>query len=180
MPSRTRRLITADEYQRMGTVGIFHEDDRVELLDGEIYEMPPIGDSHIGTVIFLTNYFGRRLEERALVSTQNPIRLSEFSEPQPDLTLLFFRTDFYGTAKARPEDVFLLIEVAQFSLDYDRQTKLPRYAAAGIVETWIVNLIDRCIEVYRDPTADGYATRLVYRRGDTLAPFALPDLTIRV
>jgi Uma2 family endonuclease len=176
----TRRKLTADEYVRMGEAGILHEDERVELIDGEILEMPPIGDDHIGRVISLEYRFGQRLAGRAFVSTQNPIRLSDYSEPQPDIVLLRPRPDFYGTGKARPEDIFLLVEVAQSSLDYDRAGKLPRYAAAGIAEVWIVNLVDRCIEVYRDPTADGYATQLVYRRGDTLAPAAFPDITIRV
>jgi Uma2 family endonuclease len=176
----TRRKLTADEYDRMGEAGILHEDERVELIDGEILEMPPISDDHIGGVHSLTAIFGRRLGDRAIVSVQNPFRLSDYSEPQPDLLLLRPRDDYYRSGKARPEDIFLLVEVARTSLDYDRDTKLPRYAAAGIVEAWIVNLVDRCIEVYRDPTAAGYATRIVCRRGDTLAPAAFPDLTIHV
>jgi Uma2 family endonuclease len=175
-----KRKLTADEYDRMGEAGILQEDERVELIDGEILEMPPIGDDHIGGVISLEVIFGGRLAGRAFVSTQNPFRLSDYSEPQPDIALLRPRDDYYRTGKARPQDIFLLVEVARTSLDYDRDTKLPRYAAAGIVETWIVNLVDRCIEVYRDPTAAGYATRIVRRRGDTLAPAAFPDLTIRV
>jgi Uma2 family endonuclease len=176
----TKRKLTADEYERMGECGILHEDERVELIDGEIVEMPPIGDDHIGRVISLEYWFGQRLAGRAFVSTQNPIRLSDYSEPQPDMVLLRPREDFYGTSKARPEDIVLLVEVAQSSLEYDWLVKLPRYAAAGIVEVWLVNLIDRCIEVYRDPGADGYATQTVHRRGDTLAPAAFPDLIIRV
>jgi Uma2 family endonuclease len=172
--------LTTDEFERMGEVGIFHEDDRVELLDGELYEMTPIGDDHIGTVNDATFLFIRRLGERAIVSPQNPIRLSDRSEPQPDLTILRPREDRYRRAKARPEDVLLIIEVARSSLDYDRQMKLPRYAAAGIVEVWIVNLVDERIEAYRDPAGGVYRTMTIHLRGESLAPAALPDLAIRV
>jgi len=172
--------LSADEYERMGEVGIFHEDDRVELLDGELYEMPPIGDDHIGTVNDVNFLFVSRLGGRAVVSPQSPIRLSDNSESQPDLTVLRPREDRYRRGKARPEDVLLVIEVARSSLDYDRLTKLPRYAAAGIVEVWIVNLVDEQVEVYRDPAGDIYKTRTIHVRGDTIAPATLSDLTIRV
>ena len=176
----TKRKLTVHEYQRMGEVGILGCEERVELLDGELYAMPPIGDGHIGRVNRLTYFFSRRVGERALVSVQNPIRLSEYSEPEPDVVLLRPRPDFYGTAKARPEDVLLLVEVAETSLDYDRLTKLPRYAAAGIPEVWIVNLVDRRIEVYRDPAGDRYATAFVPAAGDTLTLVALPEVALRV
>jgi Uma2 family endonuclease len=142
--------------------------------------MPPIGDDHVGGTISLTYFFSERLAGRAFVSVQNPFRLSDFSEPQPDIVLLRPRSDFYRTGKPRPEDILLLVEVAHSSLEYDRQTKIPLYAAAGIIEVWIVNLVDQQIEVYRDPQADGYATRRVHTRGEPVAPTALPDVTIRV
>ena len=175
-----RRKLTVDEYQRMGESGIFHEDERVELLDGELYEMTPLGDDHIGGVISLDFPLNQRLAGRALVSVQNPIRLSKFSEPEPDVVVLRFRPDFYRSGKARPEDIFLLIEVAESSLDYDRTTKLPRYAAAGVREVWIANLVDEQLEGYRDPAGDRYATSSIHRRGDTLAPLAFPDLVLSV
>src|SRR5579884_648740 len=175
-----KRKLTADEYQRMGEAGIFHEDERVELIDGELYEMTPVGDGHIGGVNSLNFFLSQRLGGRAIVSVQNPIRLSDYSEPQPDIAVLRLRADFYRTGKARPEDVLLLIEVAESSLAYDRLTKLPRYAAAGIGEVWIVNLAEQRVEVYRDPRPDTYATRILYARGDTLTPAALPELSIRV
>ena len=178
MYAPSKRKLTADEYQRMGEAGILGPDERVELLDGELYEMPPIGDGHIGKVNRGNFIFNQRLAGRAIVSVQNPIRLSPFSEPEPDIAILRLRPDFYETSKARPEDVLLLIEIADSSLDYDRRDKLPRYAVAGIIEVWIVNLIDRCIEVCRDPRPDGYAMRIVYARGDTLTPIAMPDLNI--
>ncbi len=175
-----KRRLTVDEYHRMGDAGIFLQDERVELLDGELYEMCPIGDGHIGKVNRANFLFGQRLGGRAVVSVQNPIRLSDYAEPEPDIALLRPRADFYETGKARPEDVLLLVEIADTSLNYDRLTKLPRYAAAGIVEVWIVNLLDEQIEVYRDPAAGGYATHTIHVRGDALTPVALPDIAIGV
>ena len=164
----------------MGQCGILHEDDRVELLDGELYEMPPIGDGHIGTVNRLNILFTRRLGDRAVVSPQNAIRLTDFSEPQPDFALLRPRADFYESAKAGPGDVFFLVEVADSSLQYDRLTKLPRYAEAGVPEVWIVNLPERRIEVYRAPAGREYTDRRVYARGEAISPLAFPDISIRV
>lgn len=175
-----KRKLTVDEYHRMGEVGIFHEDDRVELLDGELYEMTPIGDGHIGDVNSLNFLFSQRLGGRVIVSVQNPIRLSDYSEPEPDVVLLRPRPDFYRTGKAGPADVLLLVEVADSSLEYDRQSKLPRYAAAGIVEVWIVDVAGGVVEVYREPAGDEYAVRSVHRRGARLSPVALPDVAITV
>jgi Uma2 family endonuclease len=172
--------LSVDDYHRMGEAGIFHEDDRVELLDGDLYQMTPIGDDHIGSVNAVNYLFVRQLGDRAIVSPQNPIRLTDYSEPQPDIALLRPRSDFYGRAKAVPDDVLLLIEIARTSLDYDRLTKLPRYAAAGIVELWIVNLVDDRVEVYRGPGQDGYATCTIHYRGDVIMPASFPDVTIRV
>ena len=176
----THWKLTADEFERMGEVGIFDEDDRVELLDGELYEMTPIGDDHIGAVNDANSLFVRRLGDHAIVSPQNPIRLSDNSEPQPDLTILRPREDRYRRAKAGPEDALLVIEVARSSLEYDRLVKLPRYAAAGIVEVWIVNLVDDRIEAYRQPVGGVYRTITIHMRGESLAPAALPDLTVHV
>lgn len=176
----TKRKLTADEYQRMGEIGLFHEDEHVELLDGEIYEMVPVGDDRIGTVNWVNFHFGRLVGDRALMSVQNPIRISDFSEPQPDIAVLRPRADFYRGGKARAEDILLLIEVARSSLDYDRLTKLPRYAAAGIREVWIVNLVDSQVEVYREPAGDRYTVTGVHGRGEALAPSALPDVAVQV
>ena len=176
----TKRKLTVHEYLRMGEAAILGCEERVELLDGELYAMPPIGDGHVGGVNRLTYFFSRRVGDRALVSVQNPVRLSEHSEPEPDLVLLRPRPDFYGTAKARPEDVLLLVEVAETSLDYDRLTKLPRYAAAGIPEVWIVNLLARHVEVYREPAGERYLAVTVRTPGESLTPAALPEVAIRV
>jgi Uma2 family endonuclease len=174
-----RWKLTVDQYQRMGETGILGPEDRVELLDGELFAMPPIGDGHEGKTIRLNRLFARLLGDRVLISVQNPVRLNDYSEPQPDLVLLRPRPDFYETAKPRPPDVLLAVEVADSSLAYDR-TKVARYAAAGIAEAWIVNLRDRLVEVFRAPAPAGYRERAEYRAGDRIALVALPDVTIEV
>lgn len=180
MVQAPRRKLTADEYQRMGEAGIFGEDERVELLDGELYAMPPIGDDHVGRIISLDYFLNRRVGERAFVSIQNPIRLSDYSEPEPDVALLRPRDDFYGGGRIQPQDILLLIEVARSSLDFDRLEKLPRYAAAGIIEVWIANLVARRIEVYREPRGDCYAFTQILGPGEFVSPVTLPDVVLGV
>ena len=175
-----KRKLTVEDYHRMGEAGIFGRDERVELLDGELYTMAPIGEDHNAGVLSLSYFLNRRVGERVIVSVQGPLRLSAVSEPEPDIVLLRFRDDFYRGGHPRPEDVLLLVEVAHSSLGHDRLTKLPLYAAAGIPEVWIANLVDRQVEVYRDPTPEGYATISVHVPGDSLTPRALPDVSIRV
>jgi Uma2 family endonuclease len=172
--------LSIDDYYRMAETGILREDDRVELLDGELYEMTPIGDDHAGTTNYLNEVLSRRRDVRFTVAVQNPIRLSDYSEPEPDITLLRPHDTYYRDRKPRPDDVLLLIEIADTSIDYDQTTKLPRYAAAGIVEVWIVNLGDDRVEVYRDPVGDRYVTQKVIVRGDSVSPQALPDLVLSV
>ena len=135
MPLTTRRF-TVDEYYRMGRAGVFHEDDRVELLDGLIVDMSHIGPGHAGCVTALTGLLLPILAGRALVSVQNPVRLGEHSEPQPDVSLLVPRAEAYRTAHPQPEDVLLLIEVADSSLEHDRDVKVPLYAASGWRKFW--------------------------------------------
>src|SRR6184192_4545534 len=142
MPFTARRF-SVDEYDRMGRAGVFHEDDRMELLDGQIVEMSPIGPGHAGCVRALTSLLTRLVAGRALVSVQNPVRLGEHSEPQPDVALLVPRADAYRTAHPQPKDVLLVIEVADASLEHDRDVKVPLYAAAGVPEVWLVNLRGR-------------------------------------
>lgn len=173
----TRRKFTVDEYERMGQAGILGEDDRVELIEGEIVEMTPIGDRHAGTVRRLINMLSARAGGTALVDAQNPLRLGEHSEPQPDIALLAPRADFY-TAHPTPADVLLLIEVAETSAEPDRRVKVPLYARGGVPEVWLVDLDGETVTVYRDPAPDGYRTERTVHRGETLAPAALPDLRV--
>ncbi|WP_447974948.1 Uma2 family endonuclease [Nitrospira sp. Kam-Ns4a] len=176
----SRRLFTVEEYYRMAQAGILSEDDRVELLDGEIVEMSPIGSRHASCVDRLMRWFDRRVGDRAIVRVQNPIRLGEHSELQPDLALLKPRPDFYAEAHPCPADVLLLIEVAETSADIDREVKLPLYARSGVVEVWLVDLSTEQVEIYRTPAPHGYQECRTLRRGDQLAPQALPDLACSV
>jgi Uma2 family endonuclease len=163
-----RYRFTTDEYERMITAGILTEDDRVELNRGEAIEEMSVGDPHIACILRLTRKFPRILDDSVFVSVQNAIKLVD-SEPLPDVGLLRYRDDYYATRKARPSDILLLIEVADSSLQNDREVKIPLYAESGIVEYWIVNLIDDCIEVYRSPQPDGtYAEKRVLRRGERI------------
>src|SRR5215213_9412762 len=143
-----RRSFTVAEYERMGQFGIFSEDDRVELVRGEIIEMSPIGERHAASVNVLDEIVRERLKRTVTVSVQNPIQLDDYSEPQPDIAVLKRRDDFYRHAHPRPEDVLVVIEVSDSTLDLDRTVKLPLYAAAGIPEAWVVNLPEERIEVY--------------------------------
>src|ERR1041385_6273192 len=179
MPLTARRF-TVDQYDRMGRAGVFHEDDRVELLDGLIIEMSPIGPGHAGCVMALTGLLTPLDAGRALVSVQNPVRLGGHSEPQPDVALLALRADAYRRAHAQPEDVLLVIEVADASLEHDREIKVPLYAAAGVPEVWLVNLTDDAVTLYRDPVGGRYATVRTAGRGETVTSLRLPGVTLRV
>jgi len=154
--ARLHRLMV-DDYHRMGETGILGPELRTELIEGEIVEMTPIGPSHGGTVNLLAKRLTTRVGDAALVSIQNPVVLDDHSEPQPDLALLRPRADFYRDAHPRPRDVLLVIEVADSTLRYDRDVKLPLYARAGIPEVWLVDLRGRELVIYRRPGATGYA-----------------------
>lgn len=157
-----------DYYYKLMEAGLLPEDSSTEIIEGELIEKMPIGKLHAGTVGKLTMIFAARLAENAIVWVQNPVRLNRRSEPQPDITLLRPRTDFYTQNHPTPEEVLLLIEVSDTTLDYDRETKIPLYAAAGIVEAWLVNLAENTIEVYTEPLGDVYQNVRVYQRGERI------------
>jgi len=175
-----RRLFTVADYHKMAEAGILGEDDRVELLNGEIVAMSPIGSRHAACVDRLTQYLVVRVAGRAIVRVQNPIRLGEHSEPQPDVALLKPRPDFYAEAHPGPEDVLLVVEVAETSAAVDREVKVPLYARFGVPEVWLADLAGEQIEVFRQPSAQGYRELRVLRRGDSLAPILLADLLLPV
>lgn len=174
----TRRLFTVSDYYRMGDAGVFGPDERVELLEGEILRMNPIGPRHANCVDRLNHLFVSLLGDRAQVRIQNPVRLSEVSEVQPDVALV--RRDRDEAAHPGPSDVFLLVEVADSSVAFDRQVKLPRYARAGIPEVWIVDLTAAAVEVHREPRITGYATSTQLGAGGSIGPAAFPDVGIEV
>jgi Uma2 family endonuclease len=171
---------TRAEYHKMVEAGILHEDSPVELIEGEILEMSPIGRRHRSCVDRVAAQFFDGLRGRAIVRVQSSVVLGEGAEPEPDVALLRPRADYYGDEDETPEDVFLIVEVADTSEAYDRLTKAPMYARYGIPELWIVNLNRDQIVAYRDPKATGYATTQVYRRGESITPLAFPDLSIPV
>ena len=177
--TRSTRRFTVAEYYRMAEVGILQPDERVELIKGEIIVMPPIGDRHAMEVRQATRVFYRIAGGTVIISVQNPVHLGEHFQPQPDVALLRFREDNYP-AHPTPADILLVIEVSDTSLNYDRNVKVPLYAGAGIVETWLVNLESDYIEVYRQPSPEGYQQSVIFRRGDKIAPVSRPDLELNV
>ncbi len=173
-----KHWITADEYERMGEAGIFRPDSQLELLEGEIYEMSPIGSSHAACVNALSLLLNQLFGGVLLVSTQNPIRLDDYSEPQPDLALLRWRDDFYRRAHPTPNDVLLVIEVADTTIDSDRRIKLALYAKAGIKEVWLVNLPGEQIEIYAEPSGGGYQITKQIKRGEKAQAHSIPKLVV--
>lgn len=175
-----KRPITADEYERMGEAGIFGGDARLELIEGEIYQMSPIGSLHAGCVAALTFILSKLAQGNFIVQVQNPIRLNDFSEPQPDIALLRWRDDFYRRAHPRPDDVLLIIEVADTTVETDRAVKLPLYARAGINEVWLVNLPAERIELYAAPAGGAYQAARYFQRGEEVQAQTIPNLVISV
>lgn len=171
---------TVEEYHRMAAAGVFGEDDRVELLEGEIVETTPIGSRHAASVNQLTELFGDRLRRRVVVSVQNPVRLGTHSEPQPDVALLRLRPDRYAGRHPGPEDVLLLVEVADTTRRWDREHKVPLYAGAGVGEVWLVDVGAEELEVFRGAEGGGYREVTLARPGETVAPDALPDVVLDV
>jgi len=175
-----RHLFTVDEYHKMGEAGIFGEDDRVELIEGEIVEMSPIGSPHAARVKRLNRLLVRRLGTRAIVQVQDPVVLSQTSEPQPDLAVLKPRADFYAARHPTPADTLLITEVADSSRAFDRNVKAPLYARAGIAELWVVDVIDELVEVYRRPLRGTYREVTTFRRGQRVTIAAFAPMSFRV
>lgn len=178
--SPVKRLFTTAEYYTMLQAGILTEDDRVELIEGEILQMTPIGSRHAGCVKDLIRIFSQGLGSRALLGIQDPVHLSDFSEPQPDLAVLRPRDDRYRRSHPTPGDVFLLVEVADSSTGHDRSLKVPLYGRCGVPETWLLDLPGGVLDIHREPTPDGYRTRHRLRPGDQVSPQAFPDLVLDV
>lgn len=164
-----RYRFSRKDYHQLAQVGLLTEDTPVELINGEIIEMSPINSLHAGTVKRLLRFFSNVLNEQYLIGAQDPVNLGEYSEPEPDLSILKYREDTYTQSHPAAEDILLLIEVADSSLEKDRSVKLPLYAKAGIPETWIVNLQDQQIEVYTSSEDDRYQNEKIYKPGAHLA-----------
>jgi Uma2 family endonuclease len=177
----TRHKLTVDDYHRMAEAGILGEDDRVELIDGEIIDMAPIGQDHAATVNKLNRALVMAFGDRAIVSVQNPVRLNRFNEPQPDFAVFRPRDDFYAAGE-RPTaaETLLVIEVADSSLRYDRTVKLPLYARSGIVEVWIVDLRHRRVDVHCSPAGDGYTTVTTHGPDDMIVLSQAREIAVAV
>lgn len=166
---------TISQYHQMSEAGILSENDQVELINGEIIQMSPIGRRHTACVNRLNSVFSQLLGKKVIVAVQNPILLNNLSEPEPDIALLKPRTDFYESGHPQPQDIFLLIEVADSSIEYDRDVKIPLYASSGITEVWLVDIYQQVIIVYRYPTENSYRDIQTLSRGEKLSISAFPE-----
>ena len=179
MPVQTQHRFSVQDYYRMAESGVLHPDARVELLDGRIIDMSPIGPFHGDVTTYLTEIFAAASQGRWRTRVQNPVRLDEHSEPQPDLVLAKPMADA-RKRHPRPEEVYLLIEVSDTTLETDREDKLPAYGRAGVTEVWIVNLNELTLDIYREPHFTGYGSKTILRAGDQARPLAFPDVAVDV
>lgn len=178
--AQKRYPITVDMYHIMAEQGAFTPTDNVELIDGEIVEMSPIGSRHVRCVNFLSEFLSRHFLDRFIVSVQNPIIATEDSEPQPDIALLIRRDDLYKDELPKGKDVALVIEVSDSTIGYDRSRKVPKYAAAGIPETWLIDLESEHVEVHFSPKETAYGVVKIYLKGEDVVSETLPRLKLPV
>lgn len=174
------RKFSVKQYHQMVEAGILSEDDRVELIRGEIIEMSPIGRRHAANVKRLNALLMMRLGQSVTIGVQDPVQLDNRSEPQPDISILRRRTDFYLSGHPQPQDILLLIEVADTTVETDREVKILLYAEANIIEVWLVDIDGECVEVYRQPSPTGYQNIQKFYRGQTLSIQTLPDINLTV
>ena len=175
-----RRQFTVDEYYRMAAAGVLKPDDRLELIEGEIIKMIPIGSPHAACVSRLDHLLQRSTKLDAIVAVQNPVRLSNFSEPVPDVAVLSRRDDFYAARHPAPQDVLLIIEVGDTTVLTDRRIKLPLYARSRIPEVWLVALPIETVEGFWNPSVDVYRENRSYGRGDVVVANTIEGLSIAV
>lgn len=173
-----RHRLTVDEYHRMSDVGLLAPDARVELIEGEIIDMAPMKSPHASTINRLLSVLKAVPDDVAIVTCQTPLRLLDHSEPEPDLMLLKPRADRYRDATPTPADVALLIEIAETTLRYDRDVKIPLYARHGVPEVWIIDLVNNLVRFYRRPTGDNYADITATETPGATPVAALPGLAI--
>jgi Uma2 family endonuclease len=175
-----KHLTDIHEWQKIGAANIFPPDSRIELIEGEIIEMAPIGSHHSSHLKRINKLFSTLVKEAAIIAVQDPLQLSDLSEPEPDFMLLRPVPDFYYEKQPNANDVLLLIEVADSSLAYDQNQKLRLYALHGVAEYWLLNLNDNCLEVYRKPNGEVYAEKTTLYKGDSITLSQLPDISIQV
>lgn len=164
----SKRLINVSEYHGMAEAGILKPQDKVELIHGEILEMSPIGSKHAAIVVKLNKLFNHIISDDQLISIQNPICINDLNEPEPDISVLKAKADFYAESHPKGTDTLLVIEVSDSTLSYDKEIKLPLYATGGVPEYWIINLQKNEIEVHRSPEGDVYKRIQIAQQGDTI------------
>jgi Uma2 family endonuclease len=175
-----RRKFSISDYHRMAETGILAENERIELIAGDIVTMIPVGSQHTSCVKSLKQLFTTMLIDTVVVWVQNPICLGEYSEPEPDIALLKLRPDLYTEHCPIPKDVFLIVEVTEQALDYERDIKLPVYAQTGIGEVWLVNIKDMKVEVYTNPAGQEYDMYRKFCQEHTITSVIFPNLRIPV
>jgi Uma2 family endonuclease len=173
-----RRRFTADDYQRMGQAGILRREDRVELIDGEVVATTPIGPRHCASAERATRAFVTKAGDAAIVRVQGSVRLDLYSEREPDLVLLRPRSDFYASRHPGPADILLIVEIADSSIDYDREVKSRVYARSGVQEYWLADLNENLVFCYSSPRNEAYESVRQYGRGQAVAPHLLPRCVI--
>lgn len=170
--------LSVHHFHKMIDLEILYEDEPIELIEGELITMAPIGPAHSAKVRRLNRVLSNAVKDFAIVDVQNPVTLGEYSEPQPDLTLLRMSEDYYETENPKAEDVLLLIEIADSSLRSDKHLKIPLYARHGIVEIWLFDVNKKRTEVYLQPSEDGYRQILYPDFNASLSPCMLPEIAI--
>lgn len=173
-----RHQITVDDYHRMGEIGLIGPDERVELIEGEIIDMAPIGSDHAGIVNRLTRLLAKAVQENGILSVQNPVRLSNRTEPEPDFAVLKPRDDFYSKQLPNASDTLLIVEVSNTSERYDREIKLPLYAAHGVPEVWLISIEQKTLSIFRIPTGDRYHYEQTTDAPGLVALSALPEVSV--
>ncbi|MGI8638652.1 MAG: Uma2 family endonuclease [Pyrinomonadaceae bacterium] len=178
-PQPRRLRFSVDEYYKMIELGILKDYEKAEIIEGELIQKTPIGDKHAAAVNALNRFFIKNVSDDILVSVQNPVRLSDYDEPEPDITLADL-TKYDGKRHPRPSEVILIVEVSDSTLKYDRDTKLSLYAESEIPEVWIVNLKNDIIEVHQKPSNGIYQLAKIFKPGEVLQSEALPNLNLEV
>ncbi|MEJ7862214.1 MAG: Uma2 family endonuclease [Pyrinomonadaceae bacterium] len=178
-PQPVQLRFTVDDYHKMIELGMLENYEKAEIIEGELIKKMTVGDKHAFVVDNLTRFFIKNVSDDVLVRVQNPVRLTEYNEPQPDITLADLRK-FDGRRHPRPQEVILIIEVSDSTLKYDRDTKLPLYAEAEIPEVWIVNLTNEIVEIHTNPSVGLYQLVKIFKRGETIKSETLPNLFLNV
>jgi|SRR5215213_4674585 len=179
MPQPMQLRFKVDDYYKMIELGILKDYEKAEIIEGELIKKMPIGDRHAATVDFLNRLFIKNVSDDVLVRIQNPIRLSDYNEPEPDIVLTDLRK-YNGKRHPQPPEIILIVEVSDSTLKYDRDTKLSLYAEAEIYEVWIVNLQNDIIEVHQNPSSGIYQLAKIFKRGEKIVSEVLPDLSLEV